>query len=189
MTRKEAVEYNSFLKKELEQISLEYGIGEAVGDYLVDNFITVIPEDARKGMVFLGGEPASYKAGNVKIDFKKALIAGLELALTINKPESIFNYIQLTIASAFFIVKSVKREISQMESWVVYCLHEKNAYGVGVTEDSIINWVQERYQQKEGKVLERGRVMEALNSLYEGRVIEFDGGKAYLREKVFGKAS
>ena len=95
MTRREADEYNNFLKKELEQTSLEYGMGEAVGDYLVDHFITVIPEDARKGMVFLGEKSASYKAGNVKIDFKKALIAGLELALSISEPENIFNYMKL----------------------------------------------------------------------------------------------
>ncbi len=189
MTRREADEYNNFLKKELEQTSLEYGMGEAVGDYLVDHFITVIPEDARKGMVFSGEKSASYKAGNVKIDFKKALIAGLELALSISEPENIFNYIQLMIASAFFIVKSVKREISQMESWIVYCLHEKNAYGTGVEEDSIVNEVQEWYQQKEGKNLECDRICEALNSLYEGRIVEFNSGKVYLREKVFGKVS
>ena len=103
MTRKEALEYNDDLKKKLEQAALQYGLEETLGAYIVDNYITVMPEDARKGMIFLGEDSASYKAGNVKIDFKKALIAGLEFAVSISKPESIFNYIQLIIVSAFFI--------------------------------------------------------------------------------------
>lgn len=62
MTRKEAMEYNDSLKKELEQAALKYGLEETAGAYIVDNYITVLPEDARKGMIFLGEDSASYKA-------------------------------------------------------------------------------------------------------------------------------
>lgn len=103
MTRKEAMEYNDSLKKELEQAALQYGLEESVGTYIVDNFITVLPETARKGMIFLGEDSASYKAGNIKIDLKKAVIAGLEFAASVSKPESVFNYIQLIIVSAFLL--------------------------------------------------------------------------------------
>ena len=71
MTRKEAMEYNDSLKKELEQAALQCGLEESVGTYIVDNFITVLPETSRKGMIFLGEDSASYKAGNIKIDLKK----------------------------------------------------------------------------------------------------------------------
>ena len=104
-----AVEYNDSLKKELEQAALEYGLEESAGAYIVDNYITVLPEDARKGMIFLGEDSASYKAGNIKIDLKKAVIAGLEFVASISKPESVFNYIQLIIVSAFFIGLSAGR--------------------------------------------------------------------------------
>lgn len=103
MTRKEAIEYNDSLKKELEQAALKYGLEQTVGAYIVDNYITVLPEDARKGMIFLGEDSASYKAGNIKIDLKKAVIAGLEFAASVSKPESVFNYIQLIIVSAFLL--------------------------------------------------------------------------------------
>lgn len=83
MNRKEAMEYNDSLKKELEQVALQYGLEESAGDYIVDNYITVLPEDARKGMIFLGKDTASYKAGNVMIDFKKALVSGFEFAASI----------------------------------------------------------------------------------------------------------
>ena len=61
MTRKEAMEYNDSLKKELKQAALQCGLEESAGTYIVDNFITVLPEDARKGMIFLGEDSASYK--------------------------------------------------------------------------------------------------------------------------------
>lgn len=85
MTRKEAMEYNDRLKRELGQAALQYELDEPAGAYIVDNYITVLPEDARKGMIFLGRDSASYKAGNVKIDFKKAIIAGFELAASIRE--------------------------------------------------------------------------------------------------------
>lgn len=103
MTRKEAMEYNESLKKELEHAALQYGLEESAGTYIVDNFITVLPEDARKGIIFIGEDSASYKAGNIKMDLKKAFIAGLEFAASISKPESIFNYIQLIIVSVFLV--------------------------------------------------------------------------------------
>ncbi len=188
MTREEAMEYDNALKQELERSALQYDMTEATGDYLVDNFITVIPEDARKGMVFLGENSASYKAGNVKIDLKKALVAGLEYVASVNKPESIFNYIQMVIVSVLFVVKSVKQEIGKLEAQVVYFLHERNAYEVGIEEERLISAVQDWYKQREGGILERDNVNAALNSLYKVNIIALDDGKVYLREKVFGKA-
>ncbi len=187
MTRKEAIEYDNALKQELERTALQYDMEERVGDYLVDNFITVIPEDARKGMIFLGENSASYKAGNVKIDLKKALVAGLEYVASVNKPESIFNYVQMIIVSVLFVVKSVKQEIGKLEAQVVYFLHERCAYEVGIEEEEFVCAMQKWYQQNEGELLEKGAVDAALHSLYEVKVVAFDDGKVYLKEKVFGK--
>lgn len=187
MNRKEAMEYNDSLKKELEQAALQYGLERSAGAYIVDNYITVIPEDARKGMIFLGTDSASYKAGNVKIDFKKAIMAGFEFVASISKPESIFNYIQLIIVSVFFIEKSVKQELSKLEVYVVYLLHKKGAYATaGIEEERFISEMQEWCRHKEGKAVEREDVVGAINNLYRLKAIDFDNGNIYLKEHVWG---
>lgn len=186
MTRKEAMEYNDSLKKELEQAALEYGLEKSAGTYIVDNYITVLPEDARKGMIFLGEDSASYKAGNIKMDLKKAIIAGLEFVASVSKPESVFNYIQLIIVSAFFIGKSVKRKLGRLEAYVVYLLHKKGAYDTGVEEERFIGEVQEWYQQKEGKIIGREEVVDAINNLYGIKAADFNDGNIYLKEHVWG---
>lgn len=187
MNRKEAVEYNDCLKKELEQVALKYGLEASTGAYIVDNYITVLPEDARKGMIFLGKDSASYKAGNVKIDLKKAIIAGFEFAASINKPESIFNYIQLAFISAFFVQKSIKQGLSRLEAYVVYLLHKKGAYDTaGIGEEWFISEVQEMYQKKEGKTVGKEEVVRAINNLYRIKAVDFDNGNIYLKEYVWG---
>ncbi len=186
MTRKEAMEYNDCLKRELGQAALQYGLDELAGAYIVDNYITVLPEDARKGMIFLGRDSASYKAGNVKIDFKKAIIAAFELAASISRPESIFNYIQLVIVSAFFIEKALKQKLGRLESYVVYLLHKKGAYDTGIEEERFISELQEMYQQKEGKAVGREEVVGAINNLYGIKAADFNNGNIYLKEHVWG---
>ncbi|GFH88788.1 hypothetical protein IMSAGC002_00026 [Lachnospiraceae bacterium] len=186
MTRKEAMEYNDSLKKELEQTALKCGLEKTAGTYIVDNYITVLPEDARKGMIFLGEDSASYKMGNIKIDLKKAVIAGLEFAASISKPESVFNYIQLIIVSVFFIENSTKHELSRLEAYVIYLLHEKGAYNTGVEEERFIREAQEWYQQKEGKAVAREEVVDAINNMYEIKAADVDSGNICLKEHVWG---
>ena len=187
MNRKEAMEYNDSLKKELEQAALKYGLEKSVVVYIVDNFITVLPEDARKGMIFLGKDSASYKAGNIKMDLKKTVIAGLEFAASISKPESVFNYIQLIIVSIFCIGKSAKRDLSRMESYVVYLLHKKGAYDIGIEEERFIDEVQQWYYKKEGKVVRREEVVDAINNLCDVKAVDFNDGNIYLKEYVWGE--
>lgn len=186
MNRKEALEYNDTLRKQLEQDALLYDLDQSAGTYIVDHFITVLPDDARKGLIFLGEDPASYKAGNIKIDLKKAIIAGLEYAASINKPESIFNYIQLIIVSVLFVAKTTKQKLSKLESYVVYLLHKKGAYDTSFEEEHFIDEVKEWYQEKEGKPVKREEVIEAINTLYKANVLDFSDGCIYLKEHVWG---
>lgn len=186
MTRKEAIKYNDSLKKELSQAALQCGLEESIGTYIIDNYIIVLPEDARKGMIFLGEDSASYKAGNIKIDLKKAVIAGLEFAASISKPESAFNYIQLIIVSVFFVRKSMKQELNRLEAYVVYLLHKKGAYDIEVKEEQFISEVQELYQQKEGIDVEKEKVVTAINNLHRVNVVDFSSGNICLKEHVWG---
>mgnify|MGYP000691821052 CR=1 FL=1 len=80
----------------------------------------VIPDDPRKGMIFLGEESASYKLGNVRLNIKSAIIAALELVASVNLPESFFNYLQLLIVTAFVYSKATKQEIKQEDAYVLY---------------------------------------------------------------------
>ena len=102
MTRQDAIEYDNWLKSGLMQEAEVLGLGEKAGSDLADRYITVIPDDERKGMVFLGEEAASYKLGNVRLDLKKAIVAALELAASVSLPESFFPYLQLLIVGAFY---------------------------------------------------------------------------------------
>ena len=120
MTRQDAIEYDNWLKSGLMQEAEVLGLGEKSGGDLADRYITVIPDDERKGMVFLGEEAVSYKLGNVRLDLKKAIVAALELAASVSLPESFFNYLQLLIVGAFFIQKSTKQEIGKTK--LIYCI-------------------------------------------------------------------
>ena len=88
MTRQEALDYDNELKNKLALEADMLGLEESTGNSIVDNYIMVIPDDARKGMVFLGNEAVSYKFGNIRMDFKKAIAAGIELLASVSCPES-----------------------------------------------------------------------------------------------------
>ena len=117
---------------------------------------------------------------------KKAVIAGLEFAASVSKPESVFNYIQLIIVSAFFIGKSVKQELSRQEAYVIYLLHKKGAYDAGVEEELFIREVQEWHQQREGKAVDRDDIVDVMTNLYRIKVVDFNDGNIYLKEHVWG---
>lgn len=191
MDRREAIEYDASLKKELKQAALNCNLDESVGakliDDLIDDYITVFPDDARKGMIFLGKDAASYKPGNIKVDLKKAIIAGFEFFAAFSKPNSIFNYIQLLITSIFLIGKATKQKLSSIDSRIVYLLHKSDAYDIGIEEKQFINEAQKWYLQNEGKIIERDEIVAAINSLYEIKAIDIKDGNVYLKEVVWGK--
>lgn len=187
MTRKQANEYDNELKTRLEKSAGRILMDRQTGAYIVDNFIEFIPEDHVRGMIFLGDESASYKAGNVRIDLKKAILAGLEFVASISAPESIFNYIQLLIVSAIFIAKISKQELGTLEAQIVYRLHSRDIYKPGVDENSFIQDFQEWYQEKEGNTIAREDVIKAINRLYDIKVVDFQEENIYLKEKVWGE--
>ena len=120
MTRQDAIEYDNWLKSGLMQEAEVLGLGEKAGSDLADRYITVIPDDERKGMVFLGEEAASYKLGNVRLDLKKAIVAALELAASVSLPESFFNYLQLLIVGAFLSRNLRNRRLEKTK--LIYCI-------------------------------------------------------------------
>ena len=94
MNRQKAMEYDENLSRELQDFAGSCEENKETAKNIVDHFIEFIPDDDIKGMVFLNDDPVSYKLGNVRLDLRKAILAGLELAASVSRPESIFNYIQ-----------------------------------------------------------------------------------------------
>jgi hypothetical protein len=60
-------------------------------------------------------------------------------------------------------------------------------YNAGIEEERFISELQDWYKEKEGEPLERGKIIEAINHLYEIKVVDFENGYIFLKEKVFGQ--
>lgn len=180
MNRKEALEYNEYLKNELDKIGVQCGNDENVGNYVVDHYIEIFPEDPRKGIIFLGERTVSSKPGNVKVNLKKSLNGGIEYLISLNKPESTFNYIQLILNTIIFIGKITTVKISEIEVYVVQVMHGLGKYDVRIEEEKLIGKVIEASKNREGGILERGKVLEAINNLCKMKALEMKDGSVYL---------
>ena len=113
MTLQEALKYDNLLKHNLMEKAASLNLSEETASQIMDQHVLVIPDDARSGMIFLGNESASYKLGNVRLNLKNAVAAGLELFAAVSIPDTFWNYLQLLISAAFFIQKSTKQEVEK----------------------------------------------------------------------------
>lgn len=187
MNRQQAMKYDAELRVKIEDCAKDYGEDVTLGRVIVDQFVEFLPDNEVKGMIFLDQDTDSHKLGNVRLDLKQAILAGVEFLASVSRPESIFNYIQLLIISVLFIRNATEQKLNGIEASAVYLLHMKNAYGYGIEEEQFIKELQDWYYQKEDEKLERGKVVEAINHLYAMKTADFDSGKIYLKEKVWGR--
>ena len=187
MTRQQAIAYDEKLIRELQGYAGDCGEDETVAKGIVADFVEFLPDNDIKGMVFLGNDPVSYKLGNAKIDLRKAILAAVEFAASVSRPEGLFSYIQMLIISVLFIRSLTRQELNGLEAYTVYLLHMKGAYQYGIEEEQFILDMQEWYMQQKGIKLERGKAVETINHLYEMKVADFESGKICLKEKVWGK--
>lgn len=186
MTRQDAIEYDNWLKSGLMQEAEVLGLGEKAGSDLADRYITVIPDDERKGMVFLGEEAASYKLGNVRLDLKKAIVAALELAASVSLPESFFNLFAIIDCWGIFYPEIYETGDWKNEAYILYFLHQKNCYERGIDEEDFQDefkiWCEEKMESCPDGV----KCKKALRTLRKYKVIDIEDGKIYLRERVIG---
>ena len=187
MDRQQAVKYDGDLRERISDNAKKFGEDEAFGRCIVDQFVEFLPDDEIKGMIFLGRDPVSYKLGNARINLKQAMLAGVEFAASASRPESIFNYIQLLIISVLFIRNATGQNLNGIEAGAVYLLHRKNVYGFGIDEDQFIRDLKGWYCQKGDEEPSREEVVEAINHLYAMKAADFNNGKIFLKEKVWGK--
>lgn len=186
MTRQEALAYDNVLKDRLKQAAEMLGMERKTGEDIVERYVIVIPDDDRKGMIFLGEKSVSYKLGNIRLDLKKAIAAGLELVASANLPENFFNYLQLLIVTAFFIQKSIIMEIGKTEAYIVNFLYIRSGYETGIEEVSFLEEFQKWYKEQQGKLLEEKEIWKAIQLLYNGKVLDIVNGMIYLKEMVIG---
>ena len=161
-------------------------LSEETASQIMDQHVLVIPDDARSGMIFLGNESASYKLGNVRLNLKNAIAAGLELLAAVSISDTFWNYLQLLISAAFFIQKSTKQEVEKEEAYILYFLHQQDCYKVGIKENDFEHrfemWCQERQIEYPGKM----NCEKAIKHLYKNKMIDIEAEMIYLKEQVIG---
>ena len=187
MDRQQALKYDTELNERLQKYAEDCGEDATVGKSIVEQFIEFLPDDELKGMVFLGRNPVSCKLGNARLNLKKAIVAGIEYAASVSRPESTFGYIQLLIISAIFIGNATEQKLNGIEAHAVYLLHMKDAYQFGIEEEKFIGELQEWCSAKGDIETNSEKVVEALNHLYAMKTADFEDGKISLKEKVWGK--
>lgn len=188
MDRLQAEKYDLALVDRIEEHAGKYEVDGILKKSITDEFVEFYPEDEIRELISLGVKSVSYKPGNVKIEFKRAILNGIEYVATVNRPESIFNYIQLLIITVLFIKSVTKIELSEVESHMVYWLHKENWYQDGIEEELLINNLQEYF--KDNNIFQEvvdTKIVNAINHLYQINVIDINEGKVYLREKIWGK--
>ena len=104
MNRIQAMELDGQIRKHLEEYSLQNGLNPAFGNTIMDKYLQIIPDTAKREMIFLGDKSASYKMGNIRFDIKSGLVAVAEFVASLSKTENVFQYTQLMIISVLCIV-------------------------------------------------------------------------------------
>ena len=180
------LEFEDELKTILMKESEKLGMNEKNATFILEHYIVVIPDADRKWMIFLGSDAVSYKWSNIRLDLKKAIAAGLELLVAVNYPESLLNYLQLVIVAAFFIQKLTGRAIGKTAAYMVYFLHIRNSYEIGIDEDLLAKEFSTWYQEYSGQAIEKSEIRTAVDNLYYAHILDINSGKIYLKERVVG---
>lgn len=79
MNREEAERLDRGTRAYLRELSQELNVDDIFGVEIMEQYLEIIPEVHRKDMIFLGTNSFSLKPGNIKLDLKKLISAGIEL--------------------------------------------------------------------------------------------------------------
>lgn len=185
MNREEAERLDRETREYLREMSQELNVDDAFGMEIMKQYLEIIPEVHRKDMIFLGSNSFSLKPGNIKLDLKRLISAGIELAVSVSMPESIFNYIQLALNAFIFAGKVGVRKLDENSAAVVYVLDQMKAYNNFVEEERVIEKVQNIVKEKgKNDILD---FPEIINQLLKMQTIRMEDGRISLNEIVWGK--
>lgn len=186
MNRKQANELDDHIRKQLEEHSIQNKLNPQFGNIIMDRYLKIIPNTTKRELIFLNGEPASYKPGNIKLDLRSGLIAVAEFVASLSKPTSIFEYVQLVILSALCIGMISKKELDHNSAIAVYVLHKQNAYKTGITLEQLKNEIERIPDGSFLEDFEIEKLDKVINNLLKWKIIDIEEGKLYLKELVWG---
>lgn len=183
----EARQLDCDIRKYLEQYSNEHDLNTAFGDMIMDRYLEIIPDDAKRDMVFLGRNSVSYKPGNARLDLKSVLLAAADFVVSLNRPEDIFQYLQLVILSVLCIGSVAKKDIDYNCAVIVYALHQLNAYEIGINTEQLKIRVMDMKESYQIGYFDMESLERNINELLKWNVIYMEEEKIFLKERVWGK--
>ena len=184
MDKQEAIKCYGELREWIENMANEIGVEETMREK-AEECINVIPESPKFCLVIINDDPVSYRLGNIRFDFKKALVPALELVTAINAPESVFNYVQLLVATALFVGKAIKKEYKKLDAFIIVKLNDMEKKG-RVDEEHFVAAVLKDYKSSDGNPVNQKIIYESINRLYETKVVGIENGYISLVETVWG---
>lgn len=186
MNRAEARQKDCEIREYLKDYSTKYELSPAFGEIIMDKYLEIIPEDTKREMIFLGKESVSYKLGNIRLDFRSVLVAVAEFVASLNKPESILDYMQLAIISVLCVGTITKKELNHNEAVIAYVLHKRNAYEIGITLEQLLSEIRKLLADYKVRRFDFENVDEAVDNLLNWNVLYMEEEKLYLNEQIWG---
>ena len=186
MDRMKAEQLDHEIRECLNDLSLKYELEPDFGNLIIDKYLEIIPDNFKKDMIFLGKESFSYKLGNIRLDLRSVLIALAEFMTSLNKPETFFQYMQLVIVSILCVGAVTKKELDHNCAVILYALHKRNAYEIGVTSELLKFEIQKDIDNYQTEDFEMEKFDRNINNLLKWSVIYMEEEKLYLNEKVWG---
>lgn len=187
MNRAEARQKDCEIREHLKTYCISHKLSPEIGERIMDKYLEIIPDTAKRDIIFLGEKSVSHKPGNIRFDFKSVMVAIAEFVASLNKPESIFEYIQLGIITIFCMEAITKKEISYNEAIIVYILHERNAYIIGLTQEQLVNEIRTLMDEDKIKHFDFEKLDNVIGNLLIWKVVDIEEDKIYLKEQVWGK--
>lgn len=187
MNRGEAEELDCQIRKTLEMYSKENALDLSVGNIIMEQYLEIIPDEAKRNIIFLGEETVSYKLGNVRLDLKSVLVAIAEFVVSLNRPETLFQYLQLAIISILCIETITKKKLDNNSAVIIYALHLLDAYKIGVTEKQLNDKILQMLDDYKIRGFDIELLNRNISDLLKWNVITMNEEKIYLNEIVWGK--
>ena len=141
-----AVEFESIVLSEMLQNTDDSNYKKFI-EYLFQNDIRVTPRDDESHIITVdisSQYPEEYsgisrKLSNIQLNLKDSIIAALEFALGVGKPDEAKDLLKLALLATIKLYVLSTVDLSNKECLLLLYLHEKDAYKIPVSEEQIFD--------------------------------------------------